>query len=189
LYGKLFGRYRLFALRRWHPPGLGTADQDQVAREALAAGVVDFEHLVDCFATQTTALGIQLVIPELVQIAGSDTSRGPDAIGVATWQRWLPQVHVPVLLESYRQYNAALERVARRHGATWVPTDSFGLVGPRWYRAGDPMHFTDQGADRMAKAMAEALLRARSLHLEALGNRQPALIKDRRIAGRLRSDN
>lgn len=165
LYGKAFGRYRLFAFERWHPPGLGAANQDQVAREALAAGVVDFEHLVDCFATQTAALGIQLVIPELVQVADLDTSRGPDAIGESTWRHWLPQVHFPVLLESYRQYNAALERVAIRHGATWIPTDSFGLVGPRWYRNGDPMHFNDQGADRMGKAMAEALLRAGSLHL------------------------
>ncbi|HXQ27950.1 MAG TPA: GDSL-type esterase/lipase family protein [Gemmatimonadales bacterium] len=173
LYGKLFGRYRLFALRRWQTPGSGVADQDQVAREALAAGVVDFEHLVDCFATQTAALGIQLVIPKLVQVAGSDTSPGPDAIGESTWSRWLPQVHFPVVLESYHQYNAALERVASRHRATWIPTDSFGLVGPRWYRAGDPMHFNEQGADRMGKAMAEALLRAGGLHLQALGTSRP----------------
>jgi lysophospholipase L1-like esterase len=168
LYGKIFGRYRFFVLRRWQPPGSGAADQDQVARQALAAGVVDFEHVVDCFATQTAALGVQLVIPALVQVAGSDTSRGRGAIGESTWRRWLPQVHFPVVLESYRQYNAALERVASRHGATWIPTDSFGLVGTRWYRAGDPMHFNDQGADRMGKAMAEALLRAASLHLDHL---------------------
>jgi len=168
LYAKLAARYRFRTLRRWRPPGSGTPDEERVAREALAAGVVDFEHLADCFATQTVALGIQLVTAGLVQVSGSNTDHEPDPLAEAVWREWLPHVNPRVLQDGYRQFNAVLQRVASSHGATWIPTDSFGLAGPRWYRPGDPMHFNEDGADRMAHAMAEALLAARSLHMNVV---------------------
>jgi lysophospholipase L1-like esterase len=83
----------------------------------------------------------------------------------------MPFARVETVLRAYVRFNSVLRDVAACFGATWVPTTSFGLDGRAWYDAGDPIHFNDRGADRMAQRLAQALLRAGVLEVAA---RQPS---------------
>ena len=122
----------------------------------LARGADSFERDLTSFVVVAQNMGIQVVLPEVVQISGIDA----DTSDPSQMERWTGSLPAPpaIVLDGYREYNARIRAVAEAHGATYVPTAVFGLTGDSLYAIDDPIHFNDAGADRMARQLAEALM-------------------------------
>lgn len=98
-----------------------------------------------------------VVVPELVQVSGVNVGAESDPDLRTMWESTM-RAPANVVLRAYARYNATLADVARRFGATLIVTEPFGLTGAAWYAERDPIHFNDQGSDRMALKMAESLI-------------------------------
>ena len=51
-----------------------------------------------------------------------------------------------------------MSEIAREMGTPFIATGAFDLTGPAYYAQTDPMHFTDAGADRMGRLVADRLV-------------------------------
>jgi lysophospholipase L1-like esterase len=157
LYGKLVARLKVLRFRASGRRALAAASGRQ-DDDLLASSAQQFEEDVTMFLAVARALGARVAVPQLVQVSGAGSVDEPDAALRQVWSYTVPFVPPAAVLRGYVRYNLALEAAARRSGATWIPTEAFGLAGPQWYAPGDPIHFNDRGADRMAHRLAEALL-------------------------------
>jgi lysophospholipase L1-like esterase len=149
----------------------------RVSAVAIDSGALLFERDLTSFLAIARSLGIRVVIPELVHVSGVEALNETDASIRRSWTQAMPFVAPEAVLRGYGRFNAVLRDMARRFGAIWVPTESFGLAGAEWYDAGDPIHFNDRGADRMGRQVAGALLAGGAMDsLPALpgGTRRPA---------------
>ena len=168
LYGKLVGRLQVLrfaaAGRRVLATAAAAAESDD---DIIDEGAERFELDLVCFLAVARSLGTRVVIPQMVHASGVRTVRESDSTLSRTWSSTVPFARPETVLRGYVRYNTVLEEVAKRSGVTWVPTGSFGLAGTQWYEAGDPIHFNDRGADRMARQLAEALLASGVLDVRA----------------------
>ncbi|MFL6233241.1 MAG: hypothetical protein ACJ76N_08925, partial [Thermoanaerobaculia bacterium] len=83
----------------------------------------------------------------------------PDPAIRRVWEVNFPFAKPEVILGGYARFNAAARRVAGcAASAIYLPTAGFGLRGTSLYAPYDPIHFNDQGADRMGRKMAEAFI-------------------------------
>jgi lysophospholipase L1-like esterase len=157
LYGKLVARLKVL---RFHASGRRAlaAAASRAEDELLAPGVRQFEEDVTLFLAAARTLGASVAVPELVHVSGVGSVDEPDPTLRQVWSSTVPFATPATVLRGYVRYNLALEAATQRVGATWIPTGPFGLAGPQWYAPGDPIHFNDRGADRMAHRLADALL-------------------------------
>jgi hypothetical protein len=133
----------------------------------IDSGAARFERDLRVFLGVARSLGIRVVVPEVVHVSGVGVVEEPDSTTHREWSYTMPFARVETVLRAYVRFNSVLRDVAACFGVTWVPTTSFGLDGRAWYDAGDPIHFNDRGADRMAQRLAQALLRAGVLDVAA----------------------
>jgi lysophospholipase L1-like esterase len=126
--------------------------------DIIAAGASQFQRDIMSFLAVARSMGISVIVAEVVHVSGVNVAAEPDPAIQAWWRRAVPGVEPDTVLEGYRRYNAVLRAAARAYSATFVPTDPFALAGREWYGDDDPIHFNDRGADRMGRAMADALL-------------------------------
>jgi lysophospholipase L1-like esterase len=170
LYGKLVARLKVLrfyaSARRALAGAARRADADR-----LAAGVQQFEEDVTLFLATARTLGARVAVPELVHVSGAGNRDEPDPALRQLWSSTVPFATPATVLQGYVRYNGALHAAAQGGGATWIPTRAFGLAGPQWYAPGDPIHFNDRGADRMAHRLAEALLASGLLERPARAGR------------------
>jgi lysophospholipase L1-like esterase len=168
LYGKLAARLKVF---QFGVAGRRTLAQGEPAGqsedETLNAGAQKFERDLASFLAVASTLGTRVVIPEMVHASGVGTVSESDSTLRNIWSYTVPFARPEAVLRGYVRYNAVLQQVAKRFGATWIGTASFGLTGTQWYDAGDPIHFNDRGADRMGHRLAEALVASGILDLRA----------------------
>ena len=159
LYGKLMAQVKIF--------GFVTAGQRALAKaqtagrsdeEIIESGAQKYERDLSNFLSVARNLGIRVVMPGLVHASGVGTVVERDSALALQWRRAVPFASPATVLRGYVRFNAVLRAVAQRFDATWVPTDSFGLAGVEWYDGGDPIHFNDRGAERMAERLAAALV-------------------------------
>ena len=179
LYGKVVQRLVVLrfvsAGRRARMRAQAGAPSDEAIIES---GARQFERDLTFFLTVARSLGARVVIPAMVHVSGVGTEEERDSTLVHEWSYTVPFATPATMLRGYVRYNAMLHEIAGRFSATWVPTDSFGLAGPEWYAPGDPVHFNDRGADRMARRLADALVAAGvlDLHRARAGTPPPRVI-------------
>jgi len=160
LYAKIVERLHVIqfgAAGRRAVVATGAAARDG-APAGLDSGAIQFAHAVTAFLAVAQGCGFRVVIPELVHVSGVGVLSEADQQVRQSWIRAMPFATPEGVLQGYARYNAMLRDDARRFHAVWVPTDSFALKGVEFYADGDPIHFNDQGADRMGHRLAEALL-------------------------------
>jgi len=168
LYGKLVAK---LAVLRFSASGRRALSRAAgPSNEAMIdSGAQQFQRDLTTFLAVARSLGTRVVIPELVHASGAGAANERESTLLRVWSYTVPFARPGTVLQGYLRYNAVLHDVADRFGATWVPTSSFGLAGPAWYESGDPIHFNDRGAERMAELVAEALLASRVLGLRSAG--------------------
>ena len=170
LYGKLVARLQTLRFRAAGRRALEAPPAPERSPEAVIdSGARRFEQDLTAFLAVARTLGIRVVIPEVVQVSGVGALQENDPAVHEMWAHTVPFGRPEDVLLGYVRFNAVLQRVAVRSCATWVSTKPFGLVGTAWYESGDPVHFNDRGADRMAHGLAEALLRSGVLESATAG--------------------
>jgi lysophospholipase L1-like esterase len=162
LYGELVGRFKVlrFSAAGQRASGQTRASTPPADDVVVDSGAARFERDLTVFLSVARSLGVRVVVPELVDVSGVGTVEEPDSATHREWSYTMPFARVETVLRAYVRFNSVLRDVAACFGATWVPTTSFGLDGRAWYDAGDPIHFNDRGADRMAQRLAQGLLNA-----------------------------
>ena len=161
LYGELVGRFKVLRFSAAGQRGGGQARASTPwADVVIDSGAAQFERDLRVFLSVARSLGVRVVVPELVQVSGVGVVEEPDSTTRQEWSYTMPFARVKTVLRAYIRFNTVLRDVAACFGATWVPTTSFGVDGRAWYDAGDPIHFNDRGADRMAQRLSQALLSA-----------------------------
>lgn len=121
----------------------------------VSAGADMFETNLRFFAALVGSLEAELVIPEVTYMSHGEATQ-PEAMREALANTY--GVPIPVVARGYDAFNEVARRVAEETVAHHVPTREFGLGGFEWYAEGDAIHFNDEGSDRMARALAEALV-------------------------------
>lgn len=124
-----------------------------------------FQRDLNSFLAVAQALGIRIVLAELIQEAGSDTTVTLDSASRRNWANTTPWSAPETVVRGYAVYNSVIRDAAARYSDTLIPTAGFGLAGATWYADGDPIHFNDRGAQRMAEQMGQALLAAGVLEI------------------------
>src|SRR5437667_105550 len=163
LYGKLVGRLEVLHFVASGRRASATGVPRLLPQAVVDTGARRFEQDLTAFLAVTRSFDIRVVIPELVQMSGVGSLEEPDSTIRRIWSYTVPFARPETVLQAYVRYNEALRNTARRFGATWIPTDSFGLAGKEWYEEGDPIHFNDRGAERMAQQLARALITRHAL--------------------------
>ncbi|MFL6258400.1 MAG: SGNH/GDSL hydrolase family protein [Thermoanaerobaculia bacterium] len=126
---------------------------------ALARGAADFERTLTAYVAVANSLGIHVVMPEVVNVSGAGALAEPDPAIRRVWEVNFPFAKPEAVLGGYARFNDAARRVAGcAASATYLPTAGFGLRGTPLYAPHDPIHFNDQGADRMGREMAKAFV-------------------------------
>ena len=75
-----------------------------------------------------------------------------------------------VVLEGYLRFDKVIRATSERFGVTYVPAGKFGqLQSLSWFADGDPIHFSDVGADQMAQHLARAIVSAGLITSSASG--------------------
>jgi hypothetical protein len=160
LYAKLQDRWNAIRfLRR------GRRMRDTAAAPArppldLRPALDRFRHELESFILIARQCGIRVVLPAPVHVSGADLLTEPDSATRIRWEVAVPFASPEEVLEGFRAYGQVLRDVSIELQVPFIATDKFGLAGGEWYSEGDPIHFNDRGADRMAIKLASALVDA-----------------------------
>ncbi len=123
----------------------------------VEAGSQDFGRDLTAFLALTGAAGIPVVIPEVVYMGAAGALSRDSAAIVSVWRTAVPFAPPGRLFEGYARYDSVIRSSAAAYGTAYLPTADSGLGARDLYAEGDPVHFNDRGADRMAKALAAEL--------------------------------
>lgn len=157
LYTKLVGRWKAITFQSTGRKALESTTRPP-PEKVLADGAVRFARDVSLFLSVAATYRIPVLISDVVHVTGTDSALARDPLINAMWQHTVPFETPATVLRGYREFSNQLAAVADHHGLPFITTAGFGLSGTEWYALGDPIHFTDAGADRMGRAMAGALL-------------------------------
>jgi lysophospholipase L1-like esterase len=161
LYDKVLSRFLAVNFQRVSRAEMPrAATGDSLLRATLDSGVASFDRDLTSFVLIAQSLGARVVIPEVVHVTGPRVEAEPNPKIRNLWSASVPFAPPEMILRAYVRYDDVARAVASKRGATYIPTVGFGLVGPRWYSPGDPIHFNTAGAERMGQSMARALVAA-----------------------------
>jgi hypothetical protein len=161
VYAKVLGRLLAVSFGRASRADLSRAvSRDSLLRATLDSGAASFDRDLTSFVLIAQSFGARVVVPEVVHVTGARVEAEGRAAVRDLWSTSVPFAPPEIVLHAYVRYDDVARAVAAKRGATYIPTVDFGLVGPRWYSPGDPIHFNDAGAARMGTAMARALVAA-----------------------------
>src|SRR2546428_12826481 len=118
---------------------------------AIDSGAERFEHELQMFVAVARALGIRVVLPEVVHVSGPGSLTVSEPLVRRLWQRAVPFAPPEVVLAAFAKFDAVARNVACRFGGAYISLDWVDLAGDSLYAEGDPIHFNDRGADRMAR--------------------------------------
>ncbi len=122
-------------------------------RAVVDSGTAAFSRSVRMYLATAQALGIPVVIPQVVYVGGGSANR--DSAAVAVWSNsYGPPA---VIWDGYARYDAAARAVAAERGAAYIAATDSVLWQADSFTRGDPVHFNDQGAWRMARHIARAI--------------------------------
>jgi lysophospholipase L1-like esterase len=164
LYSKVLHRWDAIQFRRTGERVLSRQRDPKLAADAtLDHGVERFGRDLGAFLATSRALGLRVVVPQLVQASGAGSLSEPDSTTRGLWAIGVPFATPETVLRGYVRFDSVATAVAREYGATHITTASFGLHGMEWYSPGDPVHFNAKGAAKMADEMSRALVAAGAL--------------------------
>ncbi len=126
--------------------------------QPLRCGEDQYRRDVTSFVALAESLGTEVALVQALHVSGSDATQEPDTAIQSIWRNARPYVEPDSALRMHVRYRGILEEVAAERGVLFIPTGSFGIVGPELYGYRDPMHFNDEGADRMGREMARVLI-------------------------------
>jgi len=154
LYNKLLFRWKAVRFSQQQPP----VRSESLWTRTIDSGAERFEHELQMFVAVARALGIRVVLPEVVHVSGPGSLTVSEPLVRRLWQRTVPFAPPEVVLAAFAKFDAVARNVACRFGETYIPLDGVDLAGDSLYAEGDPIHFNDRGADRMARTLAPALI-------------------------------
>ena len=114
---------------------------------------------VTSFVALAKSMGFDVALVQALHQSGADAVTDPDSVTQAIWRNARPYVEPDSALRMHVRYRDILSEVAEAEGVHFIGTGAFGIEDQQYYGPGDPMHFNDEGADRMGREMAAALLR------------------------------
>jgi lysophospholipase L1-like esterase len=120
----------------------------------------DLVTLVEFFQTR----GVPVLLATHAQRFGDRVSPGEEG-WLVYWRSFYPELQEDGFLDLERRMNQAVRDVAREHGAVLVDAAPQVPPGPRYFV--DFVHFTNEGADRMAALFAEKLTPLIKPHLKS----------------------
>jgi hypothetical protein len=88
---------------------------------------------------------------------------------------WQNAVGAPLehILLGYRRYEEVTRQLTAALNVPYLPLHDTGLDSKQWYSDGDPVHFDNEGADRMAFWVARRLTEQGIIQREAQDNGDP----------------
>ena len=143
----------------------------QAYMESIEAGAARHQKDLRSFLLVAQGFGIPVVVPQTVYIGGDD----PKAVDAEIRSMWENAVGAPLehILFGYRRYEEVTRQVTTALNVPYLPLHDTGLESKQWYSDGDPVHFNDEGADRMASWVARKLADQGVVQREAQHNGDP----------------
>lgn len=127
----------------------------QTFTESIEAGAARHEKDLRSFLLVAQGFGIPVVVPQTVHIGGDD----PKEVDSEVAAMWRNAIGAPLehILSGYQRYEDVTRRVTTALKVPYLPLHDAGLESKQWYADGDPIHFNNEGADRMAFSIARQL--------------------------------
>ncbi len=163
LYGKVMYRLKVLGRRKGEPPELRGSATRMVRDSLTDLEAAAFERDLASFLAIARTLGFVVVIPQVTHVSGAGQLAEPDSTLRRRWHQGFAGVRPEIVLAGYAKLDMTAREQAARFSALYLPTSEFDLRGAPWYVTGDPIHFNDQGADRMAAGVAKGLLESELL--------------------------
>ncbi len=164
LYSKIVAKW--LALR-WvssgSKMGRSPALSDSSWQRVIEAGAETYRHDLDAFLAVAQANHLKVVLLPVVTITPADRATEPDSEIRQRWRFTVPMASPEVVLSAYRRINQVTKEEAAHYNAPYMETAGYGLTGKALYATGDPIHFNDAGARKMAAAVGESLVAQRLL--------------------------
>jgi lysophospholipase L1-like esterase len=141
----------------------------RIYTESIEAGAARHEKDLRSFLLIARGFEIPVVVPQTVHIGGHD----PKEVDSEIADRWRNAIGAPLeqILAGYTRYEEVTRRVTTALGVPYISLHDAGLESKQWYADGDPIHFNNEGADRMAFWLARALTQQRIIQGEVQGAR------------------
>jgi lysophospholipase L1-like esterase len=167
LYHKLGSRLEAMRFRS-SDAELGAVASGDDHRRALEGGSQSFERNVNAFLAVSQSLGVPVVVPQVVYAARSGRGPARDSAIAALWRNAAPYAPPGTIWSGYSRYDSVARAAAVKFGGSYVPASDSLLWLADGYFEGDPIHFNDEGARRLARHLAVAIR-----PLIDLGRRRP----------------
>lgn len=139
--------------------------------ESIEAGAARHEKDLRSFLLIAQGFGMRVVVPQTVHIGSDD----PKAVDSEIARMWQNSVGAPVehILFGYRRYEEVTRQLTAALDVPYLPLHDTGLESKQWYSDGDPVHFNNEGADRMAFWVAHKLAQQGIIQREVQNNGDP----------------
>jgi lysophospholipase L1-like esterase len=157
LYAKLLDRWNVLQFAKHGKAARQSSGPVLSAEASLAPALDRFRRELQAFILVARESGIQVVLAEPVNVSGVGVTTEPDPARRARWEVAIPFASPEEVLVGFRRFSEVLREVGEDLKVPFIATDRFGLEGNLWYSEGDPIHFNDLGADRMAAELASRL--------------------------------
>lgn len=160
LYAKLRGRLKAIRMRALAPSKISVTDGTIGPAQwtnAIEEEAEEFGHDITGFAVLARSLGIRVILVENVHVTHPDSVVEHDSVVDREWRTTAPFAPPDVVLRGYHRVNEVIRQVALKQSLATLPTTTFGLQGTAQFYPTDPIHFSDAGADSMARHTAEWL--------------------------------
>jgi hypothetical protein len=128
----------------------GSPVVDRLPEENVSMFRSDLATMVEFFRTR----GVPVVLATHAQRFGDRVSRDEEGL-LVRWRVYYPALKEDGFLDMERRMNEAVHEVARDHGAVLADAVQVVPPGPRYFA--DFVHFTNEGAERIAALFAEKL--------------------------------
>ena len=156
LYHKLGSRLEAFQFRA-EGEQVGEETTPEEHRRAIESGAQGFARNVRAFLAVSNTLGIRVVVPQVAYATKSGTGAANDSTVLALWANAVPFAPTATVWSGYAAYDSLAREAASTFGAVHVPASDSSLWLLDSYATGDPIHFNDQGAWRLARHLAAAI--------------------------------
>jgi lysophospholipase L1-like esterase len=170
----LYNKLGLKAKALQHAASAKTAREElppQTYTASIEAGAARHEKDLRSFLLIAQGFGIPVVVPQTVHI-GSDDAEAVESEIALIWQNAVgaPLEHI---LFGYRRYEEVTRQLTAALNVPYLPLHDTGLESKQWYAEGDPVHFNNEGADRMAFSIARKLTEQGIIPREVQNNGDP----------------
>jgi hypothetical protein len=120
-------------------------------QHAVDSGAAAFERGIRMYLTVARAVDAQVLVPQVVYVAGGKDAAS-DSVARVLWAGGYGPADV--IWKGYARFDSVTRRVATELNARHVPASDSSLWRADGFTEGDPIHFNDRGAWRLAAHLA-----------------------------------